>query len=1125
MRSIKAIFLIAACAWSQVPADPLPRDPKAALNPAPQGMVQAIADAVKANDVPRAMAALMDAMAYDPTRRELVVRWVDLMAKDTTDPNARWLLTRLGTPTFLDEKGGLPEDIKGLLGKLDPAAAKLFTLRADAAMALLNATKDKASALADPAVRPLLARRCASLAATLLSGAPLLRARVGKPLTESLAFTPEWKPILQALKEEMDRALSDGRPHEAARFARNLLGFAAQAAFKDLKGPPAPNLTSVAMAARAGLARARAAMEGPKRVPLTVEELESMPKGDREAFTSAHNDWSNPGVAVSPKGLYRIETTCGHETLLGTAKTVEYHHARLVGWFGKDPFTGRQGLIRIVPRSSGLESEGVPYWWAGGFQSGDTTTVKFAVGTIEGLGHTLTHELTHRFDGALAPGMPAWAVEGRASWTGTSYGFSQQAEFVDGHMSFGTNERAFIKGYGGEENFTKLLKGTIDDYRDNYTAGYALWVYLKYWNESDGSPPLYADRIPTWIEMCGKGQGVNPVAFAAAYCDGKKGRPKDLKEFSKKFGTFLQGFYWQNRAPWTARFEKKIPGADAQDLVADGPTWNDDRDRSEPQFGQDHAREAGLLLASANRPKEALLALTWGLLADEYPRDVAEAYITVAKKAGKLEAAWLVESEIAARMRATPPSLPPGELRRVLTPVIVWMDALASASVAANDQKATLAASALASDAQKIAFLLGKPQVAPYKPSAVLLTAKSAFPVDPPAEHLAITGFEEDDLSGYEEKRIKGLWYETPDADLIVGRSKPKEGTGDTDRGAAQVHAYARSKAWMPSGHHIVTMRIAALTSFVSGSIVIGCTRRDRQVRLDLSMGDFLYSIGAKEDVAKIKGVMTSIRGMREREGALPGAYPSKHVDFKEQRTFFDVELSIDGPEVSATVDGVYVGCYRMPDGWPIEGQIGFATGQGAWRISKPSVRNVRASTEARTRLVPRLNLSEPLGAELDRLLHRTVTGVPLAPSGTILVCLPRYGMREEPEKPASRDELLRLATDLGTAAADAISRELKNASWVFMVPDVLQIEDIAALQKTFATASTKPSAIVTHNLKSLAMSPEGPDQQMLPAMGFVDPVGGLRVLRPFNALLEGLPGDVSRWAQVYDAIARAPAR
>ena len=44
--------------------------------------------------------------------------------------------------------------------------------------------------------------------------------------------------------------------------------------------------------------------------------------------------------------------------------------------------------------------------------------MRFSIGTIEGLGHGLTHELTHRFDGALFPGQPTWLVEGKAVWTG-----------------------------------------------------------------------------------------------------------------------------------------------------------------------------------------------------------------------------------------------------------------------------------------------------------------------------------------------------------------------------------------------------------------------------------------------------------------------------------------------------------------------------------------------------------------------------------------------------------------------------------------------------------------------------------------------------------------------------------
>ena len=131
-----------------------------------------------------------------------------------------------------------------------------------------------------------------------------------------------------------------------------------------------------------------------------------------------------------------------------------------------------------MPEASGLESEGAPFWWAAGFQGGDTTTVRFSCGTIEGLGHLLTHELTHRFDGAIYPGIPSWLAEGKAVWTGGAYGKAEDETFVDAWADVGAIEAAFLKGYGDLGKFTKLISGTLDDYRDNYTAGFALYVYL-----------------------------------------------------------------------------------------------------------------------------------------------------------------------------------------------------------------------------------------------------------------------------------------------------------------------------------------------------------------------------------------------------------------------------------------------------------------------------------------------------------------------------------------------------------------------------------------------------------------------------------------------------------------------
>ncbi len=72
-----------------------------------------------------------------------------------------------------------------------------------------------------------------------------------------------------------------------------------------------------------------------------------------------------------------------------------------------------------MPEACGLESEGAPFWWAGGFQSGDLTVLRSAWSDVEGLGRGLTHELTHRFVHFYLPGAPRWLNEGLAKYYST----------------------------------------------------------------------------------------------------------------------------------------------------------------------------------------------------------------------------------------------------------------------------------------------------------------------------------------------------------------------------------------------------------------------------------------------------------------------------------------------------------------------------------------------------------------------------------------------------------------------------------------------------------------------------------------------------------------------------------
>ena len=383
----------------------------------------------------------------------------------------------------------------------------------------------------------------------------------------------------------------------------------------------------------------------------------------------------------------------------------------------------------------------------------------------------------------------------------------------------------------------------------------------------------------------------------------------------------------------------------------------------------------------------------------------------------------------------------------------------------------------------------------------------------------------EDDLSGYEQKRVKGLWYETGEGDLVVGRSKPKDGTGDTDRRADQVHAYARTKNWIASGNNILRFRVTALTSYVAGSVNIGILRRDRCIRLDLSMGDFLFSIGEKSEGTKIKGVNASLRGLREREGALPGACPGANIEFGEQRTYFDFEISIDGCEASVTIDGKFLGCYRTPDGAPIEGHIGFATSQGAWRIGRPAIRNVRASTAVGARELPRLIRDHASTFAPDRLVHRTFHGLPTEPTGTLVVVLPLYKEKNDPSKPASIEEHLTWAEQLASTASECIDRSETKTPWMLLIPSMLHKEKLDAIKKAADALKYPPTSILPHGMRTIHYTDDGPDKQPVPTILFLDPAGGIRTLREFSSVGQGLAAELIRWVEIYAAVARAPAR
>ncbi|MBL8898854.1 MAG: hypothetical protein JNM84_14540 [Planctomycetes bacterium] len=1028
-----------------------------------------------------------------------------------TDADARalWAHAWWGAACDAKGKGKAPKELAASALGEDAFPERLAATRAEALRALVAwaQARKPAKGLRGAAayLESLWARE---VGRALVEEAPAL-AETASALDRALArFEPPWSEVIEALEAELTRALAAKDLANGIKAARLLRGLCAQGVFQDLKGPTPPDLSKVSQRVASALERLRAELRAKQGEPLSVDALDAMEREERERFSDEHRDFAWPGIAVSPEGLYRLETSCGHATLLGAADTVERHHRRLVDWYGKDPFVGRPGLVRIVPESFGLEEEGAPFWWAGGFQGGDVTTVKFTCGTIEGLGRTLTHELTHRFDGAIYPGLPAWMMEGRAVWTGGAYGSSFDTSFTPGHASFGGIEAAFIKGYGDAGKLEELVTGKLRDYRDNYSAGYALWVYLSTWEP--GAKRLFEPKLLTFMTEVRKGLGNPKGWFEACFCDGVDGRPKDFASFAQGFATFLRGFYWQSHAPWTERYQVKMSKPPSEGYVYEDEAWSWERERAEPWFGQDQASFAAALLLARGNADAAAAAYAWARTVDEWSSEEAQslAALCEAKKLG--EAAWMTRELDRARSpwiaRSGPRTLP-----TALAPLAAHVAALEEAAAAYRARSLAGASYALARRAALLARWWGAELPDPAPPAA-----NAAHALDLPARRLGLHGWVEDDLTGYEERRVKELWYETPDADLFVGRKAPREGTGGFDRASHQRDAFVRSREWIAAGRYTLRLKVHFTTSFNSGAIVLGYGRRDRNLRLHFSAGDFLYAIGQKEELAALESVHVSLHGLRVRDGHLGGALSSRNVDFGRPTSSFEVVLWVDGARAHAWVHGQYIGTYHTVDGQPIEGHIGFAMGQGAVRIEAPTVERLDLSGGAYEELVA------PRGFELDRagaktsmveLANRAVRGVPLHARGTLAIFVQAPAAGEALDRRQIVVSAQRAADRLKTAIAPYALPQRK----IVLFPAALDEAGRAELAAKLGAESG--FELVPHAWTAdLRLTPQddGIGDDRPPFLLFVDPAGVLRAMTPFSGVVKVLPDTVKHWCFVF---------
>jgi hypothetical protein len=1093
--------------------------PKAEQIPAPNPAFEAAKRALSEGHATEAAKHGLVALEVDPTSTDVLTVLLEA-AGDDGDAKALWSHALVAAAS--DEKGK---------NKLDHKVTQLFPAKDASILALEAARVSAADELAElVAGLRKSADKNPEGVLTLQWAAELGRAiaRESPALAKQHAsvFAPGFpllskceRDVVGALQAQLAGARGSGRTSDAIDFALVLRGLGAQANFKDLEGPKAPKLDDAWGEANVALNDARQEL-AKSAVPLSVEQLDALDGEQRDKFTRDHASFVSPGVAISPKSWYRVETICGYATLLGVTETVELHHARLAKWYGKDPFVGRPGVVRVVPEASGLESEGAPFWWAGGFQAGDITSLRFSCGTIEGFGHGLTHELTHRFDGALYPGQPAWLAEGKAVWTGAAFGNSDDPDFVDDHASFGTIEDASIRGYGARENLEKLVTGTIEDYRDNYVAGYALYVYLKSWSD-EGAPPKYAKKLVQFMETRARDKRPPLEAFVAHFADGKEGRPKDMQAFADDFGKWAGGFYWRDIKPWTKRYTQDVGKVRASDFVLDEPTWVWSRSRAEPWFGQDQARAAGELLLKRGDESNAFKALAWSLGVDERWESVDRSLLALCKKLGEQQDAWIVANALARRGLAVEKGPANAPILARLAKTRGLLDEYRSTIASYVEQGHAFAAAALAADHDVLAARVGLPVLSPTIAAPKLdgNAANALHPFDEPRRSLMPSGWIEDGLTDYERHRVKGAWCVDAQQNLHVGRAQPRIGTGTTDRQANQHDAFVHSQMWLDAGRYSIKARITPTTSYVSGAIVLGYTRRDRNVRLHFTAGDFLFSIGDKPEAADLDKVGWSLEGKRERDYALPGATGGGEFAFSQTVSGFEFELLVDGGAVHVYIDGKFVATYHTADGLPLEGFVGFAVSFGDIKVQGPSVQRLdrSAAFHARATFPEPLDIAAPRPADFKNLLDRRVLGLPLARQGTLCLWMPM------PDREADGSfDAQRAAKRFGERAFDfqiALERLGLGLPAALALPAALGADAVASAKAAMLAQAPElcgRAQIVLHGPADGAAgeSTDASDAHQTWLL-FLDSTGVLRAAETFYSGKQ-LEGGLRRWIDVF---------
>ena len=668
------------------------------------------------------------------------------------------------------------------------------------------------------------------------------------------------------------------------------------------------------------------------------KKLAALAQRAHEIWDKRHGRLSKPAVGVTAAGRYRVESTCGYETLASALRYLDAHHARLADWMGSDPFKGKPGEVRMHPTPAEMEGERTQRWWAQGFQRGDLTIAMVRWSTHMALARLLTHEITHRFDGVLLPGMPTWLSEGRAVYTQICMSAPDAAKVDERALDWDYLEKALNLGYSYPRRMAELIAGKPRDPRHNYAVGYSLFTFLRRYG-GDGKTPLFRERLDAYEKSFRDGGAADPVgAFEDAFCDGEGGRPKGLSAFCEQFQQFLRAFILpkEKQPVWTRKWIKAARAVSSmvayskpnRTLIADPLTRGVARRRlDDVPPGEEHAYFAASLLEAAGRHDAATHAYAWALQTDEPFRERWQRAAAHHESQQQTAAAFATRKVMALLFDdVTPPKAsaetPLAAAAQALTPMIARLRD--DAGAAATATRPGLAAQ-LQAEHDELCRLVGMPPQPMPKAASVSALWRSLLLPDLGETYWSRV-----------QNEFEDRWRVDPGSGLTLGFHKDQtERTGAGDRGIRRI--YVESPTWI-EGVYTLRTRVTLHSEFTRAFMTIGATRRDRGVEIQFKGNDPVHELYRKKKKLPppFKSVRLRVRDFRAPVYERLGRF--RTFRFEDPRTWFDLEVEVYRSRMVVRINGKRLGTFRRVTGAAVEGRIGFGLEVGYVTYLHPEI-------------------------------------------------------------------------------------------------------------------------------------------------------------------------------------------